>query len=62
MVIDSYNRYKTYLGRDEEPGPENDVGGDHYANFIDAVRARNRHLLNAEIYEGICLLHYATWG
>ena len=52
MVIDSYSRYRTYLGRDEEPGPENNAGGDHYANFIDAVRARNRHLLNAEIYEG----------
>lgn len=52
MVIDSYNRYKTYLGRDEEPGPENDAGGDHYANFIEAVRARDRHLLTAEIYEG----------
>ena len=52
MVIDSYSHYKTYLGRDEEPGPENDAGGDHYANFIEAVRARDRHLLNADIYEG----------
>ncbi len=52
MVIDSYTRYKTYLGRDEEPGPERDEGGDHYANFIEAVRAGDRHLLHAEIYEG----------
>ncbi len=52
MVIDSYSHYKTYLGRDEEPGPENEAGGDHQANFIEAMRSRNRHLLTAEIYEG----------
>jgi predicted dehydrogenase len=52
MVIDSYNRYKTYLGRDAEPGPSRDEGGDHIGNFLDAVRSRNPEDLNAPIYEG----------
>lgn len=52
MVIDSYTHYKTYLGRNEEEGPERDEGADHYANFIEAVRAHDRSILNAEIEEG----------
>jgi predicted dehydrogenase len=56
MVIDSYNRYKTYLGKDEEPGPSRDEGGDHKGNFIAAVRAQDPSMLNAEIEEG----HYSA--
>ncbi|HKJ67023.1 MAG TPA: Gfo/Idh/MocA family oxidoreductase, partial [bacterium] len=52
MVIDSYSHYKTYLGEDEEPGPENEAGGDHYENFLQAMRARDPNMLTAEIYEG----------
>ena len=52
MVIDSYNHYQTYLGKDEEPGPGRDEGGDHKANFIAAVRAQDPSMLNAEIEEG----------
>ena len=52
MVIDSYSHYKVYLGKNEEPGPERDAGGDHYANFIEAVRAGKPELLNAPIEEG----------
>ena len=56
MVIDSYNRYRTYLGQNYEPGPAGNEGADHYANFIEAVRARDPKLLNAEIEEG----HYSS--
>ena len=52
IVIDSYSHYKTYLGREEKAGPSRDAGGDHYANFIEAVRARDTGLLTAEIEEG----------
>lgn len=52
MVIDSYDHYKTYLGEDAEPGPEREESGDHYANFLEAVRAHDRSILNAEIEEG----------
>lgn len=56
MVIDSYTHYQTYLGKKEELGPGREAGGDHYANFIDAVRKHDRSILNAEIREG----HYSA--
>ncbi len=51
MVIDSYQHYRTYLGRKEERGPERDEGGDHFANFIEAVRSRDARILHAPIIE-----------
>ncbi len=45
--------YKSWLGKEQSPGPKGtDTGGDHFANFIEAVRSRNRESLNAEIEEG----------
>ena len=41
MIIPNYNSYKVFLGRNHEPGPANQAGGDHFKNFIDAVRARD---------------------
>ncbi|UTA66357.1 Gfo/Idh/MocA family protein [Emticicia sp. 21SJ11W-3] len=52
MVINGYNDYKTYLGRNREPGPARNAGGDHYKNFVDAVRAKNKALLNGPIETG----------
>jgi len=52
MVIPSYSAYRTYLGRDRKPGPSGNSGGDHFANFIEAVRARKPEMLNAPIEEG----------
>lgn len=52
MVINGYNDYKTYLGRNREPGPARNAGGDHYQNFVEAVRARNKALLNGPIETG----------
>lgn len=52
MAIDSYHRYKTFLGKDNVPGPTRDEGGDHYGNFLAAVKARNPKMLNADIEEG----------
>lgn len=49
MVINGYNDYKTFLGRDREPGPAKKEGGDHYANFIDAVRAGDPSKVNAPV-------------
>lgn len=51
MVMDG-SGYKTFLGRNQEPGPARDEGGDHFANFIEAVRTRKREILHAEIEEG----------
>jgi hypothetical protein len=55
--------YETWLGRDGKPGPHGHDGGDHFANFIDCVRSRNRADLNAPIEEGhisCALVHLAN--
>ena len=52
MLIKGYSKYETYLsvGREKyEPGPSGDQGGDHYANFIDAVRAHDKSILNGPV-------------
>jgi len=56
MVIDEYDHYQIYLGSKGEKGPEGKGGASHYQNFIDAVRAKDRTILNAEIEEG----HYSS--
>jgi len=63
MAIDGYTEYQTWMGKDQEPGPTAKQGGNHFANFITAVRSRNRGELNAEIEEGAAstvLVHLAN--
>jgi predicted dehydrogenase len=70
LAIDSYSSYKSWLGEKgerggftEKPGPELKAGGDHFLNFIEAVRSRDRKHLNAEIEEGAIsttLVHLAN--
>jgi len=63
MAIDGYSSYKTWLGKEQTPGPENKKGGDHFLNFIEAVRSRDRNHLNAEVEEGAAstvLVHLAN--
>ena len=52
MAIDSYDSYKTFLGPKGEPGPSREEGGDHYGNFLAAVKARDPKILTADIEEG----------
>jgi predicted dehydrogenase len=49
MVIKGYESYETYLGKDKIPGPKREEGGDHYQNFIDAVRAHDKSILNGPV-------------
>ncbi len=49
LVVNGYNKYETFLGRDRKPGPSRTEGGDHYLNFIKAVRAHDKTILNAPI-------------
>ncbi|HMC60648.1 MAG TPA: hypothetical protein VKJ01_15770, partial [Candidatus Solibacter sp.] len=63
LAVDSYNSYKTWLGKEQAKGPEKREGGDHYLNFIEAVRSRKRATLNAEVEEGAAstvLVHLAN--
>ena len=52
LAIQGYDSYKTWLGPNEEPGPQANGQGDHFANFIDAVIAHNKQDLNAPVEEG----------
>lgn len=60
MSTHNYSGYKTILcdedGTNRREGPAYDKGGDHYGNFIDAVKARDPNLLAAPIEEG----HYSS--
>lgn len=49
MLIRGYDTYETYFGRNREPGPKREEGGDHYANFIEAVRARDTSIQNGPV-------------
>jgi predicted dehydrogenase len=63
LAVDSYSSYKSWLGREGAPGPAENKGGDHFLNFIDAVKSRKREDLHAEIEEGAAstvLVHLAN--
>jgi predicted dehydrogenase len=63
LAVDSYTSYKTWMGKEQTPGAEKKEGGDHYLNFIEAVRSRKRESLNAEVEEGAAstvLVHLAN--
>ncbi len=62
LAVDSYSSYKSWLGKAQEPGPSGKAGGGHFANFAEAVRKRDRNILNAEIEVGAAstiLVHLA---
>lgn len=40
MVVKGYDTFDVYLGQKREKGPSRKAGGDHYANFVKAVRSR----------------------
>ena len=51
------------MGKDQQPGPTATKAGDHYQNFVDAVRSRKRGDLTAEVEEGALscnLMHLAN--
>jgi hypothetical protein len=56
MLIKHYEGYETYLGPDRTPGPKREEEGDHFANFIQAVRSRRKSDLNAPVETA----HYAA--
>jgi predicted dehydrogenase len=63
LAVDSYTSYKSWLGREQAPGPASRKSGDHYLNFTEAVKSRKRESLNAEIEEGAIsttLVHLAN--
>jgi len=49
MVVKGYSTYETYLGKKREPGPKGKEGGDHFANFIEAVRKHDKSILDGPV-------------
>jgi predicted dehydrogenase len=63
LVVDGYDKYKTFLGKNREPGKFGSDGGNsgsemdrgdggtdgHFKNFIEAVRKRDKTILNGPI-------------
>lgn len=63
LVIDGYSKYQTYMGQNREPGKSGDDGAPeasgmdrgaggtdgHIANFIDAVRKRDKSILTGPV-------------
>ena len=63
LVVDGYDKYKTYLGRERTPGQSGEDGGEsgtgmergaggtdgHFANFIEAVRKHDKSILNGPV-------------
>jgi predicted dehydrogenase len=63
LAIDGYNEYKTWIGKDQHPGPSRNTPGNNWANFIDVVRSRKREEQNNPIEEGAIscvLMHLAN--
>jgi predicted dehydrogenase len=63
MAVDGYATYKTFMGRDQQPGPAKSEGGSNWENFIKAVRSHKVSDLNADIEEGalsVELMHLAN--
>ena len=63
LVIDNYNKYYSFLGKDHKPGPARTERDTHFENFINVMRDRKRENLNAEIEEGAMsctLMHLAN--
>ncbi len=63
LVIDNYNKYYSFMGKDQTPGPAATKRDEHWANFIGALRSRKRQDLTAEVEEGALscnLMHLAN--
>jgi predicted dehydrogenase len=49
LVVYNYDRYESFIGKNKTPGPSRREGGDHFLNFIEAVRAHDKTKLNAPV-------------
>jgi predicted dehydrogenase len=62
LAISSYTEWQVFLGRDLKKGPGGKGDGDHFANFVRAVKARDPKLLNADIEQGHLSSAYCHLG
>ncbi len=62
LAITSYESWQTFFGPKLEKGPGGTGGGDHFANFVKAVKGRDPKVLNAEIEQGHLSSAYCHLG
>jgi predicted dehydrogenase len=62
LAITSYESWQVFFGPKLEKGPGGTAGGDHYANFVKAVKARDPKVLSADIEEGHLSSAYCHLG
>ena len=62
LAITSYESWQSFFGPKLQKGPGSTGGGDHYANFVKAVKARDRKILAADIEEGHLSSAYCHLG
>ena len=63
MLMKDYQSYEVYFGEKREPGPSRKAGGDHYANFIQAMRSRKTSDQNGPVetaHQSSALAHMAN--
>jgi predicted dehydrogenase len=63
LAVENYGRYYSFLGKEQKPGPTARRSGDHWGNFVQAVRSRKEEELNAPVTEGATstvLVHLAN--
>ena len=57
------NQWRTYMDKDRQPGPTGRGLGNHYANFVNAIRQADTKTYNKNIQEGFytcALIHLAN--
>ena len=62
LSIPSYTDWQSYLGPNGEKGPGGSGGGDHFANFLKAVKSREAKSLTADVEEGHLSAAYCHLG
>jgi predicted dehydrogenase len=62
LAITSYKDWQVFYGPKLAKGPSGSGDGNHYANFVKAVKARDHKLLNADIEEGHLSSAYCHLG
>ncbi|MBI5086427.1 MAG: Gfo/Idh/MocA family oxidoreductase [Acidobacteria bacterium] len=49
LVVNGYDTYQIYLGQKKEKGPGRRAGGDHFANWIKAIKSRKTEDQNGPV-------------
>jgi len=52
FMAKTVDQWKTYMGQNRDPGPTGQGLGNHYQNYIDAIRANDPKVLSTSIEEG----------